>query len=118
MAVVSPNAVTAKSEDPIAFRIGMPVANKRPGTIKKPPPIPKNRKARYVCRSLGRLWSGALRVDGPVPGRVHQDARHPAEPGHAGRDQPRSDEQRTARNQGEIRSPSRVPTRTRVPAPI
>ena len=40
--VVSPNAATATSDDPIAFKIGIPVEATNPGTIRKPPPIPKN----------------------------------------------------------------------------
>ena len=33
--------VTATSDEPIALRIGMPVASISPGTIRKPPPMPK-----------------------------------------------------------------------------
>src|SRR6266853_1706043 len=41
MAVVKPKALTASSEEPMAQIIGMPVENRRPGTIRNPPPIPK-----------------------------------------------------------------------------
>ena len=39
--MVSPNAVTATSEELIAFMIAIPVASIRAGTIRKPPPMPK-----------------------------------------------------------------------------
>jgi hypothetical protein len=40
-AVVAPKAVTATSEVPIALASGMPVASISPGTMRKPPPMPK-----------------------------------------------------------------------------
>src|ERR1700730_17169421 len=41
MAVVRPKAPTASNEEPMAQIIGMPVENRRPRTIRNPPPIPK-----------------------------------------------------------------------------
>ena len=41
MAVVRPKLPTENSDEPMALRIGMPVASMRPGTIRKPPPMPK-----------------------------------------------------------------------------
>src|SRR3981189_698407 len=63
MAVVRPKAPTASSEEPIAQIIGMPVENSRPGTIRKPPPIPKNPDSAPTPRAAGAAGSG-LRVAG------------------------------------------------------
>jgi hypothetical protein len=41
MAVVRPKLPTENSDEPMALRIGMPLASMRPGTIRKPPPTPK-----------------------------------------------------------------------------
>src|ERR1700726_2648966 len=41
IAVVRPKAPTASNEEPMAQIIGMPVENRRPRTIRNPPPIPK-----------------------------------------------------------------------------
>ncbi|MCY1248915.1 hypothetical protein D9M72_624020 [compost metagenome] len=41
IAVVRPKVPTASNDVPTALMSGMPVASRRPGTIRKPPPMPK-----------------------------------------------------------------------------
>ena len=48
--MVVPNAVTATSEELTAFMIGIPVASIKAGTIRKPPPMPKNPDSVPVAR--------------------------------------------------------------------
>jgi hypothetical protein len=53
VAVVKAKLPTETNDAPIALRIGMPVASIRPGTIRKPPPMPKKPDTGHELRAIG-----------------------------------------------------------------
>jgi hypothetical protein len=66
--VVSPNAVTETSDEPTAFRIGIPVASISAGTIRKPPPMPKKPEiapaiSSYASQDLSLVIIGCVRKE-------------------------------------------------------
>jgi hypothetical protein len=55
-AAAGQSAADASGDDPIALMIGIPAANMRAGTIRKPPPMPKKPESAPVRRPLPRSF--------------------------------------------------------------
>ena len=60
--MVRPSALTTTSEVPIANSSGMAVARIRPGTIRKPPPMPKKPAASPVPSPMGTSRGSSVRA--------------------------------------------------------